>query len=510
MAGQTGALGTGRERVADLPLWLQPKLLVLLVLALTALRLWTGASAYIVEDEGYYRLWGLYPAFGYYDHPPMVAWWIWLGQQMAGDTALGLRLVSILSAAIGSLALWRTAFLLFGPRVAGLSVLFLNATLLVGIGAVLATPDAPSVFFWGLTLWALAELTASGKASWWLAVGLFAGLGLVSKYSVLFLGAGIVLWLLMPANRRWFFSWQLWVGGLIALAVLSPVLMWNAGHDWASFYKQFGRAGRGDWTEKFIIEFIGAFLGLLNPLVAIPALAGLWQLIRRMGKGETGAGLIVLTTLPFLAYLLVHALHSRVQGNWPAPVFPAFCIMAAVFVAASTARFWRRLAAVAIVLGLGLGTAVQVHAVSPFTGKFARKDPTFQMRGWQQIHDELRQIADAQGAGYIATMGYGLNGQMAFAFRGEIPVIQLNDRIRYVMMPQPGPELFSVPGLYVTEARRDAAERLSETFGRVELVATLTRKVDGVPLEDLLVYAVEQPEGPPLEPIDPALWMSVQ
>ncbi|MEH0071537.1 hypothetical protein V6L77_16410 [Pannonibacter sp. Pt2-lr] len=99
---------------------------------------------------------------------------------------------------------------------------------------------------------------------------------------------------------------------------------------------------------------------------------------------------------------------------------------------------------------------------------------------------------------------------MAFAFRGEIPVIQLNDRIRYVMMPQPGPELFSVPGLYVTEARRDAAERLSETFGRVELVATLTRKVDGVPLEDLLVYAVEQPEGSPLEPIDPALWMGAQ
>ena len=187
-----------------LPVYLRPVFLCLFVLALTVLKLWSAANAWFVEDEAYYRLWGQFPALSYYDHPPMIGWWAWAGQQLVGDTFLGTRLVVVLTSALGSLALWRTAFLLFDRRVAGWAVLFLNASILVGVGGILATPDAPSVLFWGLALWALAELYRSNNANWWLAVGLFAGLGLLSKYSVLFLGVGIVVWLLWARGaRRW-------------------------------------------------------------------------------------------------------------------------------------------------------------------------------------------------------------------------------------------------------------------------------------------------------------------
>ncbi|MEP5758691.1 MAG: glycosyltransferase family 39 protein, partial [Litoreibacter sp.] len=233
-----------------LPAYLRPAFLVVFVAALTGLKLWSATNAYFVEDEAYYRLWGLSPALGYYDHPPMIAWWIWIGQAIFGDTPLGVRALVVLSSALGSLFLWRTAYILFDRRVAGWSVLFLNTSILVGVGGILATPDAPSVFFWGLALWALAELHSSQKPNWLLAVGLFAGLGLDSKYSVLFLGGGITLWLvLVPSARRWFAAWQLWAGGLIALLCFAPVLYWNHLHDWVSFYKQFGRAAQGGWTS---------------------------------------------------------------------------------------------------------------------------------------------------------------------------------------------------------------------------------------------------------------------
>ena len=72
------------------------------------------------------------------------------------------------------------------------------------------TPDTPSVLFWGLTIWAVAELNRSQDANWWLAVGLFSGLGLLSKYTNLFVGVGIALWIaLVPANWRWLRCWQL-------------------------------------------------------------------------------------------------------------------------------------------------------------------------------------------------------------------------------------------------------------------------------------------------------------
>ena len=497
-----------RDR-APLPLWLRPSFLVLLVCALTGLRLVVAAQSGLAEDEAYYRLWGLYPATGYYDHPPMIGWFVHLGQWIAGDTALGLRLLAVLSGILGSAALWRTGFLLYGVRVAGYAVLFLNATLLVGVGSLIATPDAPSVLFWGLAVWALAELTSGRNPWWWLAIGLFAGLGLNAKYSVLFLGAGIVAFLvLVPEARRWWRSWQLWAGGLIALALVVPVVSWNADHEWASFVKQFGRAVPEGWSSRYLPEFLGAVSGLLNPLIALLAGIGLVRVVRGAFRGEPAAGLLLWTSLPFFVYLLAHSLHSRVQGNWPAPLFPALALMAAIVAAdppAFAARFWRALAGTAIVLGLAVSLLVYWHAVTPLTGAFARKDPTFQTRGWDEIREEVAALAGAHDARWIATYGYGLSAQLAFQLDRGLPVEQLTERIRYAMRPDPDPAVLSQPALFIVEERRDPGlAALSTRFAKVARVAELTRRVKGVPLETLVVYAVSDPRRPgPLDPVYP-------
>ncbi|EFO34546.1 glycosyl transferase family protein [Roseibium sp. TrichSKD4] len=486
-----------------MPIYLQPRFLAALVLLLTIAKLLAAGFAYFVEDEAYYRLWGLYPALSYYDHPPMIGWWIWAGQQVFGDTTFATRVLVVLSSAIGSLVLWRTARILFDKEVAGWAVLFFNTSILVGVGGILATPDAPSVFFWGLSLWALAELSTSKNANWLLAIGLFAGLGLASKYSVLFLGAGIVLWLLwVPENRRWFGAWQLWVGGLIAIACFSPVLYWNHIHDWASFHKQFGRVSAGGYTTKYIFEFIGAVLGLVNPLIAILAIAGAGVLGKRALRKDNAPALLVLTVLPFVMYLTYHSLTARVQGNWPAPLFPAFALMAAVFVASRPgSSLWSKLGAAGAALGIVVALVVQVHAVSPLTGTFARKDPTFQLRGWDEIGRKLERIAVDTGADYIITTGYGLNAQLHFLQNEKRPVIQINKRLRYIMMPEPSlPEGIRNFGLYVTEARRDRSATLSEFYTHVEPFTTLTREVEGTFLEEIRVYLVSGQKKSPLTP----------
>ncbi|WP_068407492.1 glycosyltransferase family 39 protein [Labrenzia sp. OB1] len=491
-------------KTQDLPPVLRPAGLIIIVGLLTAVKLFAAGNAHFVEDEAYYRLWGLYPALSYFDHPPMIGWWIAAGQAVFGDTLFAVRVLVIVSGVIGSLALWRTAAILFDRRAAGWAVLFLNASLLVGIGGILATPDAPSVFFWGLSLWALAELSVSRNANWWLLAGLMAGCGLLSKYSVLFLGAGIVLWLCwVPEARRWWCSWQLWAGGLIALLCFSPVLYWNHAHEWASFYKQFGRAGNGGYTAKYIFEFLGALIGLINPLIAIPAIFGAVRLFGALRRRQNAASLVLLTTLPFLLYLLYHALHARVQANWPAPLFPAFAMMAAVFVAGlpQGRSVWRGIAGGGVVLGVLLAVLLQIHAVWPLTGQFARKDPTFQLRGWPEIGRKLDEIAERENAAFVATTSYGLNGQLDFLLKDGLPVFQLTERIRYLRQPEPEETLFANPGLYVAEARRDKAGDLEKSFAVVEKIAELERTVKGVRLEDLVVYRVEDRIGPVFEPI---------
>ncbi len=500
----------GGTATDTLPLWLRPLPLALLVAALTLLRLLVAAKAGLAEDEAYYRLWGLHPAAGYYDHPPMVAWFAHLGQSLFGDTALGLRFMSVLSAAIGSAALWRTGQLLYGARVAGLAVLFLNASLLIGVGSLLATPDAPSVLFWGLAIWALAELTASENPWWWLAVGLFAGLGLNAKYSVLFLGAGIVLYLVfVPQARHWWGAWQLWAGGLLAVLLVAPVIGWNAAHEWASFTKQFGRAVPEGWSTRYLPEFLGALIGLANPLVAVLAGIGVVRIARAALRGEAAGGLLLWTSLPFLIYLLAHSLHSRVQGNWPAPLFPAIALAAALVAANPPLRpgpgFWQRFSAVAVALGLAVSLIVYVHAVAPLTGAFARKDPTHQTRGWEEIGSALEALAREQGAAWIATNAYSLNAQLAWQLDKAMPVEQVDQRIRYAMRPDPDAGTLARPALFVAEERRDpGVDRLSARFAEVERVAVLTRSSRGTPIENLVVYRVAEPHaGRPLDPVYP-------
>src|ERR1700733_7217747 len=86
------------------------------IVALLLLRLVRAAYTPLTFDEAYYWTWSKHLAFGYYDHPPMVAFVIRLGTLIAGDTQLGVRLVSILLALPMSWAVYRTATILFGGR----------------------------------------------------------------------------------------------------------------------------------------------------------------------------------------------------------------------------------------------------------------------------------------------------------------------------------------------------------------------------------------------------------
>src|SRR5689334_25095207 len=105
------------------------------ILALVALRLVAAAWTPITFDEAYYWMWSKHLAGGYYDHPPMVALVIRLGTLVAGDTELGVRLVSILSALPMSYAVFRTTAILFGgTRVAASAAILLNITLMAAVG----------------------------------------------------------------------------------------------------------------------------------------------------------------------------------------------------------------------------------------------------------------------------------------------------------------------------------------------------------------------------------------
>ena len=254
----------------------------LAILGLVALRLIAAAFTPITFDEAYYWMWSKHLAGGYYDHPPMVAVVIRLGTLIAGDTEFGVRLVSILLALPMSWAIYQAAAILFGSRrVAASSAILLNITLMAAVGTMIVTPDAPLLVASSLLLFALAKVLQTGRGVWWLAVGAAAGCALLSKYTALFFGPAILIWLVaVPRLRHWLISPWLYLGGLVALLLFAPVILWNAGHHWVSFIKQMGRARIEDFRPVYIAELIPTQIAFATPLVWMLGAMGLYALFR--------------------------------------------------------------------------------------------------------------------------------------------------------------------------------------------------------------------------------------
>lgn len=474
-------------------------LLLAAVLALTALRLAIASYTGLVDDEAYYRIWSLAPALSYLDHPPMVAWIIGAGRAIAGDTSLGVRLLAPVIVLAGAAILWRTAELLYGPVIARRAVWIMLAMPLLAIGGIIVTPDLPSVLFAGLVIWGLAELDRSQNPRWWLAIGLFAGLGLLSKYTNLFLGATIVVWLLaLPENRKWFRTPELWVGGLIAAAVASPVAIWNAEHDWASFTKQFGRVARsGSAGLSYLLELVGGFALLESPPIAILALVGFVRVTRAAFERRRQSDvLLAASILPMLIYFVLHSLHDRVQGNWPGPLYPMFAICAALGIEAVPLA-WRRATFVAALgIGFAMTAFLYAHALHPLFA--SPKDPTEQMRGWPSLVDQIDAKRREAGAAWVATSSYATTGQLAMGLKGRSEVAQLDQRIRYIFLPPMPASLLAKPALYVELERRVDLPLLHEKFRKIEQIATLKRENGSANGATYVLFLVSDPPAPPL------------
>ena len=465
----------------------------LLILALTAVRLWAAAVIPLTEDEAYYRLWSQHLHFGYYDHPPMIAWWIWLGTTLAGDTPLGVRLLPVLGAAVTT---WLTADLARrlggGARTALLAALAYNAMLTIGVGGLIATPDAPAILFWAATLAVLGRIATGGSPRLWLLAGLTAGLACISKYSALFLAPGVFLWLLSTAeNRRRLATPWPWSAVGVAGLVFATNLAWNATHGWLTFEKQFGRVEPSQFRPGYLGEFLTTQFVLLNPLIAVLAGIGVWAGMRSRGRvGGLDLSLPLLAALPFCLYLAIHSLHDRVQAHWPATVFAAFALAAAAAVEARP-RGWRpRVLGGGLILGAAAMAGVLAWAGLQGPPINSRTDPLLPIRGWPQFAGEVEATRVRTGAEWVGVAHYGALSQLAATGRIEAPLVHLIERERW---PDAGPAPVDKPGLVLDKSRRLSLADLQACFRSVAPVGELVR---GVPTSRVDRYPLFRVEGP--------------
>ncbi len=466
------------------------------IATLTLLRAVAAGVLPLSADEAYYWLWSRHLAAGYFDHPPAIAYVIRFGTVLFGATAFGVRAGGVVLSVLASVFVWRSGALLLRSEDAGArACLFFNLTLMISVETLAATPDGPSVAAAAAVLYALAHIEDDGKGAWWLAVGLAAGLGLLSKYTAFFLGAGMAVWLLLsPKARRWLFTPWPWLGFVVALTLFLPNLVWNASHGWATFAFQFGRIAGNHLTLRFLFEFLGAQLVLASPFLFV--LAALSLAFR--ARDRDGANfLLAALVFPSALYFLIHSLHDRIQGNWPSFLFPALSI-AATQAWMETAwsgwagGLWRVARLLAVPVAAILLIAVYVQALFGVV-PFGRGDPLARLLavGFDAVGQNVVALERTTGAAAIVTTDYESTAWLSFYLSGHPPVIQANEEFRYPDGLVPAPEMLRRPLLYVVEQRLDKHAMFSGLFDAVRPVARFDRLRHGVPIAHYVAYELD-------------------
>ena len=447
-----------------------PRSLIVFLVVVTLARLCAAAFIPLGEDEAYYRLWAAHLQWGYYDHPPMIAWWVRAGMVLAGDNPLGVRLLPVLASGLTGLIVFDIAGRIgASARAAWRAAIWFNATLLIGVGGILAIPDAPNILFWALTIACLTRIEGPRGFGWWLAAGFFAGLATLSKYSALFIAPGVLLWLVLkPGGWRALLKPGPWGAALIACGLFGLNVAWNADHHWVTFIKQFGRAAPTGFAPMNLVWFVAVQLVLLNPYITWftgEAVAANWRPAKTSPAVDLGLPLYL--CVPFVAYLLLHSLHDRVEAHWTAPLYPALVILGACAAeSVATTGYMNGVRRRATTVGLAVSTVALAHLALPVTD-IGPGDPAMGFRGWSDLASRIERLRLAHNAAWVGTLSYGTTAELAAAHAIHAPIVELRERDRYSQGDPQGAADFTRPGLVVDLDYRVTGARLGDCFTAV-------------------------------------------
>jgi hypothetical protein len=274
------------------------------------------------------------------------------------------------------------------------------------------------------------------------------------------------------------------------------VMLWDAGHGWTSFARQGGRVA--EWqpagAARFVGELLAGQIGLVTPLVFIVFAAGMVLAARQAWRTRDPVWtLLAALTLPAVLVFTQHAFGGRVQGNWPAIIYPA----AAIAAAALPARNWQQLHGPALVLGFAITFVVYLQASLTLLPLPVRLDPiALRLSGWDALAAHVASIRQQQGVEFVAADQYGVAAELALDLPAGVPVIGIEPR--WALFNLPHPTLAGRPGILV-QGPHGVADVDHTRWTVIADLGETERKHDGSTVEVFRLFRVIGQAG--LQPV---------
>jgi len=452
---------------------------VLTVAALTVMRGVFAAVNPLRVDEAYYWTWSKESVISYLDHPPMISWCVYFGTLIFGDTNFGVRFSGLLAMLVMQVLLadivWRTTR---DWRCVFLAVLLPEAALDYGLLMTKTVPDTALIAFTVAMVWALVRLALSNDLRWWLLAGVFGGFALLSKYIAVLLLPAIIAYAVLPRWRKTQLSSPYpWCAALLAIVIFSPVLYWNAIHDWESFRFQMNRPAQiQEWSWKFLAEFVGTQFLLLGPMLFPVVLIGTARLGWRGLRIRDPITILLTMCVAFpLGFFLTRSLYARIGDSWPLFIWPFGFACAAINI-----KFWQReaptspmariapaAAVMTILTGIGFVVPVMIYYTAGSANYLGHDDPIGKEAGFAEAVEAANRARDRVGATWFATTDYRTYAMLRWHLKDRFPVVQVNERSRYIGFGIPDADIGPI-GLYVAQQDETWNDMWNTTTARLD------------------------------------------
>jgi 4-amino-4-deoxy-L-arabinose transferase-like glycosyltransferase len=378
-------------------------------------------------DEAHYWEWSRRLDLSYYSKGPMIAYLIRLGTSLFGETVFGIRIMAIIFSTLSSIVLYYFGKRVFDDRTGLLSAILIQVIPLFAVYGVIFTIDSPLIFFWTLSLYLFWEVInqpepSSSKARiQWSMLGLSVGLGLLTKYSMAFFYPCALIFLFISNEKRKILLTKgPYIALIISVLVFSPVIIWNANHDWVTLKHTAGQAHIVEGIQispMSFLEFVGAQFGVITPLLFVLMIASLMQLRR-----EKEGSFLFWFSVPVIGFFLLKSIHGKVQANW---ALPAYVTGIVAYAASSLRKFshdgkWGKIVtAVALAIAFIITSVAHYPEILNFP---VNLDPTSRLSGWRELGSEVstfyEQMSPKQPV-FIFSDRYQVSSQLAFYVRGH-------------------------------------------------------------------------------------------
>lgn len=441
-------------------------------------------------DEAHYWEWSRRLDLSYYSKGPMIAYLIALSTWLFGNNVFGVRVFAVVCSFLSSIFIYKIGEKLFNARIGYISGILFQLIPLFSVFGVIFTIDSPFLLLWIVSTY-IFILAIDGERKKWLWLGLFVGLGLLTKYTMAFFYLCIFTFLLRAkklsdiqnesrdkitkfrGNSK-IFRWindislniknpMLFLGVIISFVIFLPVLIWNFQNDWVTLKHTAGQAHIHEGFKiniMYFFEFMASQIGVITPLVFF---VGFYLILKptTIEIRHNVRWFLISFSLPIFLFFLLKSIQGKVQANWAMTAY--IPLIFTIAIAYDKKRFVKLI--LSAILTAAIITSLS-HAIS-FLNLPAKIDPTARLKGWKELGikvSDIKNELEKEGKVIIFSERYQISSELAFYVKNNPKVycINLGRRMNQYDLWEPiNSELLEnqkIHGIYVVYGLKDRPE----------------------------------------------------